>query len=251
MQLISQNNSIEDFVKFVKGFIETDKRNYTIPYENIPDFIPQPLRIIHHEFGNFPLNHLFGHHDRLVDVNNLKVSNKEIVFAEENQGCWEAKTNAYETNPLVYLVSGDYEMGTFGHLSDFLVTFCLVELMYSSYNYPINYDYNRDNHFIDQLVCMANNEPIPDYCPIEDDYSIKYQCDKDDLKKTLDNSKPIWLNGKSVHKTLYSFYLTEDNLMLLLIKEEATLVASKKSHNTILNSNSVSHLLSPIYKEKK
>lgn len=251
MQLISLDNPVEDFVKFVKMFIGKHEQKHTIPYENIPDFLPYPLKVIHNEFGNFPINHLLGCDDRLVEINNLKVNNGKITFAVENQGFWEAKTNAYETDPPVYLVSDDYEINTFERLSGFLVTFCLVELMYSSYACRIDYDYNPHKYKMAQLVCMANNEPVPDYCPIEDDYSIKYQCNKDDLKKTLDNSQPVWLNGKLIYGRSHSFYLTEDNLMLLLIKEEAALVASRKSHNTILNSKSVGRLLSPAYREKK
>lgn len=249
MQLISPNNSIEDFVKFVKGFIETDKRNYAIPYENIPDFIPQPLRIIHHEFGNFPLNHLFGHHDRLVEVNDLKVQDRKITFAWENQGCWATKTEAYKTNPPVYLESGHKILEMFDQISDFLITFCLIEFMNSSnYNYRIDYDFSHDDLYI-QILNLDNNGAIPENYLIENDYSIKYQCNKDDLKKTLNKSQPIWLNGKSVYGNSCSFYLTEDNLMLLLIEERAALVASREIHDNILNSKSVGHLLSPTYKK--
>jgi hypothetical protein len=213
MQLISQDNTIEDLVKFVKTFTGAHKEIYQIPWEDIPDYLPRELKTIYHEFGNFPTNEywdeelededdelnlpsdtytaqLFDNQDVLNYFHNLEPEGNLITVCWENQGNWTAKTEIYKDDGPVYVEGTEIDLDpglviVCPRLSHFLATFCLHE-----------------------LVCGARR------------HSSVYR-NPEALQEVIARSTPLWLDGKYVSyvESRHNYYLTDDKLLLMVLTD--------------------------------
>lgn len=229
MQLISRENTIDDLIRFVKFYAGEPKDEYKIPKEQIPEYLPRPLKLIYHEFGNFPshnpdelseqtlplnndgTNHLFHNQDALVYFDQLKEENGRVEFAWENSGNWSAVTETYKDDPPVYSdahlvwdVDNKQKWIWVCHqLSHFLATLCLQELVYGSKNF----------------------------------HSFKNDYDQNQFNQVLEKSRAIWLDGKYVYENqLFSYYLTEDENLLMLISNRPDSISNNKDDDTVSES---------------
>lgn len=208
MQLISRENTMEDLVQFVKSYVGAYPDEYKIPLDQIPDYLPPPLKILYHEFGNFPsfqqpaeanptlpLNnddntaHLFHNQDALVYFQYLKEEDNRVVFAWENQGNWTAETETFKEDPPVYsdaylVWSEDTGLGKIEicpRLSHFLATFCLRE-----------------------LICGSRHFGAIDHLELESFIPL------------IEQGTPVWLDGTYTYPgERHSFYMVEGNRLLV------------------------------------
>lgn len=236
MQLISTENTIEDLVKFVHFYVRENKEKYKIPFDRIPDYLPRELKVIYHEFGNFPshrqpaaamptlplndddTSQLFHNQDSLVYFQHLKEEGNRVVFAWENQGVWEVETETYNDDPPVYSDAhlnwsdeiDERKIKICERLSHFLATFCLHELVFGSKNlYSIVDDYNRD-----------------------------------DFDRLMEKSKSVWLDGIYVWRdNRLSFYLTEDDILMLVSDGKLSWVGSNEEHDNIADDKILADML--------
>lgn len=227
MPIISRENTVDDLVKFIKSYAGEPKNEYKVPFEQIPDYLPRQLQIIYHEFGNYPsyqqagtlsptlplnnddTSHLFHNQDALVYFDNLREENGKVIFAWENQGNWEAETDARKDDPPVYsdaylLWSEDTGKGKIkvcDHLSHFLATFCLQELVYGSRRM----------------------------------YSFKEDYDQNQVNQAIEKCKAVWVDGKYVYENnRFSYYLTEDNSLLMVIDGKPQYISSNENSNSMI-----------------
>ena len=201
MQLISRENTIEDLVRFVKFYAGEGEPEYKIPWDDLPDYLPPELKIIYHEFGNYPSHQQYGTSDPTLPLNeddtsqlfhnqdclryffDLEPEGDRIAFAFENQGNWTAETEIDKSDPPVYSDWEEVETPdgmVCEKLSHFLATLCLQELVFGS----------------------------------------KYTCRRpetqEEYRELISRSQPVWLDGPYVYPgRTYDFYLTPENRLVM------------------------------------
>ncbi|MBC8112519.1 MAG: hypothetical protein H7Y04_15820 [Verrucomicrobia bacterium] len=204
-QLIPDNGDISNLIDFMRLFVGQGKPEYKVPYGKIPEFLPYELKILYHEFGNFPafhqlstnnptlpLNddwtfHLLHNQDGLTYLNKLKIEDDQVVFAWENQGNWKASTDIYNDNPPVFSNAADNwneeQKGMIKichQVSHFLTTFCLSELALGA------------------KYSLQLKEPF-----------------QEDYQNIIHESQKLWLNGVYVAgEARHNFYLFEDIILV-------------------------------------
>lgn len=174
--------------------------HYGLTENEIPDFVPEPLREIYLFAGNWPnprnndgslfmpgkQPRIFQEQDTLAGIGNLKRQAGRAAFIMENQGNWTCEFEENKDDSPVYSDAAKlWDDSVEGHemvcasLSHFLVTFCLQELVFSS-KYVGTMDANVDPHLFHK--------------PLE----------------------PLWLNGYYVFKEpTHSFYICDNRLMIM------------------------------------
>ncbi len=95
--------------------------------------LPLPLAQLYGELGNMPGDREtpfpFSTQDHLIPFEFLRVQDSRLLFASENQGCWQAFTETTGQNPPVWFVAEEDEpVLEHPSLANFLVTLCLQEM---------------------------------------------------------------------------------------------------------------------------
>ena len=95
--------------------------------------LPQPLARLYGALGNMPGSDgrpfPFWHQDALLPFELTRTEQGRLLFAFENQGCWNALTETTGDDPPVWIVAGEDEpVLKHPSLANFLVTLCLQEL---------------------------------------------------------------------------------------------------------------------------
>ena len=150
--MIPNDDPIPSLLAFISEWAPGLTGKHRMPSEEVPAFVPQPLRAIYEHTGNYPVPNceqwrapdwrsgLFGPQDDLLPVDQLAVVDGRFRFIHENQGVWYCETDAYADDPPVYSDSRAYEHGepagtmrmVCNKLSHFLATYCLQELTFGS-----------------------------------------------------------------------------------------------------------------------
>lgn len=99
--------------------------------------LPQPLKWLYGYLGNWHgdgyWNSVLGHQDRLLHFEELRMDNKKLFFACENQGAWTVGTETSGEDPSVWVSIDDGPWQLLDNsLTRFLVTFVLHELVFES-----------------------------------------------------------------------------------------------------------------------
>jgi hypothetical protein len=110
--------------------------------------LPEPLRRLYavagrwpmaDKYGNRHIGRLFSAQDALRPLSRLETSDDgKLIFIDENQGVWTVATLPEGNDPPVWVEDSleGYGTGRWGKvaesLSEFLVTFCLQELVFGS-----------------------------------------------------------------------------------------------------------------------
>ena len=101
--------------------------------------LPEPLRRLYRFAGYWPSNSywetVFAYQNMLLPFESLQTLDGKLVFAVENQGCWQVGTDSTGEDPAVWVRENDpgsewRQLET--SLSRFLVTFCLHEMVFGS-----------------------------------------------------------------------------------------------------------------------
>lgn len=188
----NDKNSIQSLKLFIEKWVGKWLPKYGMLENEVPDFLPQPLREIYLYAGKWPNPrldaglYLFQGQDILMDVENLERKNGRVFFLMENQSNWTCEVEEYNNESPIYCDAAEiWDENASGHeivcksLSHFLVTFCLQELVLSS-----NYVGTVDNN-------------------------IKIQ-------EIIKSSEPLWLNGIYVSKEpTHSFYIYDNRLIIM------------------------------------
>lgn len=197
-------NCIQNLKDFMKLWLGKTLPEYGLSKSEVPDYMPKPLRELYLFCGNWPhpvedvdnpetidledkQPGIFQHgQDILMGVNNIERNNGRLTFLFENQGNWTCEVEENNDDSPVYSDAATvWDENATGQeivsrsLANFLVTFCLQELVYNS-------------KFMGTL--------------------------DDKLKKesTLKKSDPLWLNGFYVDKEPNrSFYLIEKKILIM------------------------------------
>lgn len=193
-------NSIENLKLFIEKWAGKQLPKYGLSQEEVPEFLPKPLREIYLFAGNWPniredyehdpmgrkQPYIFQNQDILMGVENLERENGRISFLMENQSNWTCEVEENNDDSPVYSDAAVvWDENASGHeivcksLSHFLVTFCLQELVYSS-----------------KYVGTIN--------------------DKSKRELILKNAEPIWLNGIYVDKEPDRSFHIFDNKILIM-----------------------------------
>jgi hypothetical protein len=126
-------NSISDLRQFIEKLFDVNFEQY---HFNINENLPVALKEIHKIDMHFASDNcayetirFFRNMDRLTFYNDLKTSEEQFVFANENQGNWYAKTSLHSEKVYIY-GHEELEDGTIlnENLEEFLITFALLEI---------------------------------------------------------------------------------------------------------------------------
>lgn len=95
--------------------------------------LPRPLEILYGKLGNMPNDRErpfpFSTQDHLLPFELLRLHDRRLWFASENQGCWQAYTETEGTDPPVWFTADESDpVLEHPSLANFLVTLCLQEL---------------------------------------------------------------------------------------------------------------------------
>lgn len=150
--------TMDDLEAFIEFYAGPRLPEYGLSEEELPVWLPQPLRRLHLFAGNWPapnpapghtngkVPRLFQAQDVLLAVTQMKRSSDEkwLEFYSENQTCWSCRTSCasprnLQTDPPV---QSNSEALFHSHLSNyievcpslsgFLITACLHELVFGS-----------------------------------------------------------------------------------------------------------------------
>jgi len=206
--------SIDDLIQFVRRRRRACRLPSTLDPVLLPDDLPDPLAALYRAVGGWmepaiaedsPC--LFAAHHRLVPLSELEQVGDRLEFATDNLGVWTCRCAPGPGDPPVY--AAEYWEGPTDDsrvvsetLSDFLITFCLMEEVYDS-----------------QCVAASITAPTD---TMRDRLAATGKClfwpDADLLADILDGDLvPIWLNGRHVStRVSYCFYQVAGTDMLVM-----------------------------------
>ncbi|TWT64934.1 hypothetical protein [Crateriforma conspicua] len=131
-------SSIPRLLEFIAFYVGRRKTAYGYSEAELGDaMLPSPLRDLYAFAGKWPRRsgRLLACQNRLLPLEDVRISNGRFAFIEENQWCWCLGTDVRGRNPAVYY-SDDVETVTWQETGIGLIecvrTFVMVELMFAS-----------------------------------------------------------------------------------------------------------------------
>lgn len=200
MYIKDDENGMENLKLFIEKWEGKALPEYGMLDEEVPRFLPKPLRDLYLFSGKWPHprkkdvgysdpygdQKIFDNQDFLVEVESLEKKNGRVTFLFENQGNWTCEIEANNDNSPVYSDAAEvWDENASGHeivcesLSNFLITYCLQELVFGS-------------RYVGTIE------------------------DKLKMEQILKNSEPLWLEGFYVNKEPdHSFYIYNHKLLIM------------------------------------
>ena len=198
--IIDPKEPIRCLREFLEEWLGTLPPEYGIPIEDIPGYVPRPLRELYSFAGQCPHQsedddrssqagrqpQIFQVQDYLYGIDDLEQKGERLAFLRENQDGWTCETLISQDDPPVYSdidylsdITAKEPKEVCPRLSHFLTTFCLQELVLGS-KYLIDSEYEPPESLV--------KEPI----------------------------RPVWLNGVYAYKKpTHSFYICQQKLLIM------------------------------------
>ncbi len=164
------NRLMEELQKFIVFWLGPRREEFGLPGVVLDEHrLPKPLRSLYSFAGRWKRPHpqvdeeleIFSIEEHLRPVDRLEVSpDGKLIFIDENQGNWTCATLPEGDDPPVWVedVFNNYGQGKWGlvseSLSQFLVTFCLRELLSGS-------KFHLMDKGLEQLFESSKAEAIP------------------------------------------------------------------------------------------